>query len=181
MTTSKLASGSVGSGKVNFAVGASGIWWEELGRTTLATAGDTITVSGFATRKYLSVIISVVNSGTVNLTLKFNNDAGNNYVWRTSTNGAADSSFTSNPSLVFNAGSYPIYASMDLINIASSEKAFFMESIAYNSAGATNVPGRTILGGKWVNTSAAVTRIDLINIDTGDMAIGSELIVLGHD
>jgi len=55
-------------------------WWEELGRTTLGSAGDTITLSGLTAKKYLMIIFNAVASGgTLDTTLRFNNDSGANY------------------------------------------------------------------------------------------------------
>lgn len=157
------------------------IWWEEIGRATLAVAGDTITVSGLPARKHLRVLIITLNSGATSQYLELNNDSANNYVWRVSSNGAADSSFTANPSLLINSGSYNILSTIDIINMASREKAFIASSNAINTAGASNVPGRSELMGKWVNTSVPISTVKIFNLAAGDFAAGSEVVVLGHD
>ena len=65
----------------NFSSGTtSKVWWEELGRTTLSVAGDTITINPIAARKYLKIIFHIFSTGgTIAGTLRFNNDSGTNY------------------------------------------------------------------------------------------------------
>lgn len=178
---SKLASSSVDSTKIDWAASTGKVWWEELGRTTLGVAGDTVTVSGLATRKYLKVLFIGLNSGALTNTFSFNNDrAGTTYTWRKDSSGA-ETNFTSNPFVVIDSGSFNISAVMDIVNIATQEKPYLMQSLPMNSVGAGNTPGRIFLGGKWSNTSNAISRIDFVNTGAGDYAAGTELIVLGHD
>src|ERR1044072_8850270 len=87
-------------GTGNVKRGASGgsiDWWEELGRTTLGSAGDTITISPISARKYLRIFISILDTGgAVGPNLRFNNDSANNYAFRYSDNfGAAASTASS--------------------------------------------------------------------------------------
>lgn len=160
-----------------------GIWWEELGRTTLGSAGDTITISSISARKYLRILIAVqATGGTVNANLRFNNDSSTNYARRISNNGAADGTAGSdNEILEFVAGQYPWFITCDVINISNQEKIAIMQVVGQNTAGAGNVPVRNEAVGKWANTSAQITRVDVVNTGTGDFAIGSEVVVLGHN
>lgn len=177
--------GAVGGGSINFAAtGAGGIWWEELGRTTLGVAGDTISVAAFAGRNHLKVLLyGVATGGTISAAITLNGDTGANYAQRSATNDASDASSTSATSFgVFPAtAAYPQYAEMEILNIASREKLIFTQSMTQNVSGAGNLPARYYATAKWVNTSAQVTTITATNGGTGDYAIGSEMIILGHN
>lgn len=160
-----------------------GIWWEELGRTTLGSAGDTITVNSLPSRKFLKVLVSVeATGGNVTVGIRCNNDSGSNYARRLSTNNSAEATAGSQTSLVLGSGFSNVhFAIIDILNIASKEKIIRSDVIQANTAGAGNVPSHDEGFSKWANTSAAISRIDIINGGAGDFAIGSELIVLGHD
>ena len=161
-------------------------WWHEIGRTMLLAAGDTITVNSLPARKYLKILISVIaTGGTIGPSLRFNNDSGTNYAYRNSDNfGAAGSSGAGATSIPFDAGavgSFPFFVTIDVVNISAWEKLLTGHSVGQNTAGVANFPVSKELVGKWVNTAAPITRVDLINPGSGDFAIGSEVIVLGHD
>jgi len=159
-----------------------GIWWEELGRTTLDSAADTITVSSLATRKYLQILINVLNTGTIDLGLQFNNDTGSNYAIRVSVNGGADATSVSQTSLnLFTAVAGPVQAQVYVTNVATVDKIATAMVTTRSTAGAAASPQRRDLVMKWANTSDQITRVDVKQADTGDMASGSEVIVLGHD
>lgn len=183
ITTAMLADASVTKAKMVF---SSGIWWEELGRNTLTPAGDTISVTGLTAKKYLRVMAySVPTGGSADHFLRFNNDTAGNYARRVSDNGGADNTGgTGQAGLALDNGSIavPMISIVDIINVSAQEKLVFSENQNQNTAGAANVPSRRMLRGKWANTSAQITRIDFVNIGgTGDYAIGSEVVVLGHD
>jgi hypothetical protein len=161
-------------------------WWQEIGRTTLVSAGDTITISSFPARKYLRILISVIaTGGTIGPALRFNNDSGTSYGYRYSDNfGGAGSSGAGTTSIPFDAGAvvaYPFFVTIDAVNISAQEKILIGHSVGQNTAGAANYPVNKELMGKWANTSNQITRVDVINPGAGDFAVGSEAVVLGHD
>jgi len=183
VTTAKIADSNVTAAKINFGGAGAGIWWQEIGRTTLASAGDTITVSGLPARKYLMIIVAAQNTGgTINTAVRFNNDSGSNYARRISVSGGSDTTNASQSSLSMSStDASPRMLVIYIVNIATNEKIIETQSVEQNTAGAGNVPTRIEGVGKWANTADQITRVDVINSGTGDYATGSEIVVLGHD
>lgn len=169
--------------QLNFGGAGSGIWWQEIGRTTLSGAGDTISVTSIPARKYLKIQVFVVNSGQVTLVMRFNNDSAANYAQRYSSDGAAHT--TGGSSTQFDLFSvsqtFPFFAEFEVINFQSTEKQVTGVVVGQNTAGAANVPGSREHFSKWANTAAQINRVDILNTGSGDFAIGSELVILGHD
>jgi hypothetical protein len=161
-----------------------GRFWREIGRTTLTTAGDTITVSSITAKKYLMVLVTTLSTGgTTNAIMRFNNDSGANYASRSSANGGVDGTAGSATSmgLSVTASATTRVSRIEILNIPSAEKLMIGQTAETNTAGAANVPGKAEVANKWANTTDPITRIDIVNIGTGDFAIGSECVVLGHD
>lgn len=160
------------------------IWWEEIGRTTLGSAGDTISVTPIAARTYLKILfIALDTGGTISALIRFNNDSAANYAIRVSTNGGADVTAASETSLTFtpSTAAVPVLGEAQVVNITASEKLVTGNTVSRGAAGAANTPSRREVSGKWANTAAQITRVDLVNSGTGDFAIGSAVVVLGHD
>lgn len=158
-------------------------WWQEIGRTTLGVAGDTISVTSLPARKYLMLLFNYTpTGGNVSGFFRFNNDSAANYASRYSSNGGADTAVVSQTQMIAGAGANTLIQTgqVTVINVAAQEKIFFGET-DYGATGAANSPSRLEVIGKWANTAAQINRVDLINTDVGDFAIGSQLIVLGHD
>lgn len=162
-------------------------WWEEIGRTTLGSAGDTIDVTSLPARKFIKIIFSAVaTGGTLVTALTFNNDTGSNYTSRYSDNGAADSTVTSGTSIVFRLGTVPsggnTFNCAELSNISSVEKvgSYFCVGTV-TATGAGTAPSRLEGAFKWANTSNQISSVKVTNSGTGDFAIGSVVVVLGHD
>lgn len=157
--------------------------WQELGRTTLGSAGDTISVTPITAMKYLKVEVWVPNSGSTDTLIRFNGDSSNIYSTRYSANGGADTSNTSASSIIATtAENSQKYVEFSLINTAANEKLIFGHALSFGSAGATATPTRWEFTGKWTNTSAQIIRVDIINAQVGaDFAIGAECIVYGHN
>lgn len=159
--------------------------WEEIGRTTLTVAGDTLRVENLPQRKYLRIIATYTSTGgNTNAVLTFNGDTGNNYAFRVSTNGAADVTSTSTNSIqiadtVADAGTKLV--DVQVHNVQSIEKVVIGQTVSGVTSGAATAPSRRIGVGKWANTATIINRVDFVNGSTGDFAIGSEVIVLGRD
>ncbi len=187
VTTPKILNDAVTAEKIDWAAkGAdAGIWWEEIGRTTLTVAGGNISIASLPARKYLMLQIHVIGAGTVGIAIQFNNDTGNNYTRRSSNNGGAEatqvSSARSSSGVTLDSGE-SAFGIVDIVNVATRVK-FIVGSIVTDGAGvAVSVANdRNEWTGKWVNTADLISEID-INADTGaDFAIGSEVVVLGHN
>lgn len=151
------------------------------------TAGGTVTSisSGtFTARRFLKIIaIANPTGGTLNIGFRFNNDSAGNYCERGSSNGAADATATGltqiNSKSAIDANRQMTVGDID--NESAQEKLCIMWSVIRGSAGA-NTPDRKDGVYKWVNTSAQITRIDMVDTGgTGDIAAGSRLLVLGRD
>ncbi len=158
--------------------------WEELGRTTLAVAGDTISIASIAARKYLRIIIACKNSGNIASLIRFNNDSGTNYAYQSSYSGAAFgttvsvSQFPIQPATV--AEAYPFTSDVEVWNSSSEHKIIKTRNCDAYGVNATTSANFSETFGKWAST-AQVTRVDCINGSSGDFAIGSEMVILGKD
>lgn len=184
VTTAKLADDAVTAAKIDFGGAGAGVWWEEIGRTTLGSAGDTITVSNIPTRRYLKVLVTLIDTGgTIGATMSLNNDSGSNYARVQATDFGSPSTQTSNGPLILGTGNVACnqYIIVDIQNIASEEKIFEWIALLASTAGAGNAPTARRAHGKWANTTDAISRIDITNPGAGDFAVGSEIVVLGHN
>ena len=167
----------------NFSSGTtSTVWWEELGRTTLGGAGDTISVASFAARKYLKVQFVFIPSGALNSAIRFNNDSGANYSYRYETDGSGSNAVAgaNNGIVEATGGAFNCYGEIDILNISSIAKVSRCAPATFSNT-AASAPSNSFIWNKWANTSTQITRIDLLNVGAGDFAAGSSLIVLGHD
>lgn len=161
------------------------VWWEELGRTTLGSTGDTLASPTFATRKYLQIRFSIVPSGQVSPLLRFNADSGANYAQSYSSNFAAavtGGSATGCNVMLSSTTAARTHGVIDLVNVASLVKVGRISSADnQGTSSAADVPIAWDSAIKWVNTANAITTVTLNNGGTGDYLAGSELIILGHD
>ena len=162
----------------------SGDWWEEIGRTTLSSTSNTVSVT-FPAKKYLRIAFTGLPSGgTIGITARLNNDSTASYAVRISVNGASDgtapnlSSFDAHGAI----GNFIQTGEFSVTNISNQEKLLYVHGESAASSGAGNVPDRRIGVVKWANTSSQITRFDMLSTaGTGIFAVGSEVIVLGHD
>lgn len=159
-------------------------FWQEIGRTRLTGAGDTITVSSLPARRHLRIIVALLaTGGTISAALTFNGDTGSNYSIQASTDFGAggDGTSAANASMLGAAAAEDSYLTIDVLNIATTQKLFMSLNIQSGGASATTAPDSRTVYGKWSNTSDAISSLTLTNAGTGDFAIGSEVVVLGHD
>lgn len=162
---------------------AGGIWWEEIGRDTLGSDGDSISLQSLPARKYLKIIIYInTTGGSTDCFMTFNNDTGSNYAIRFSDNGAVDTALGSQSNLsVWANVTSRIYGEFSIINIGALNKVGVGQVIEQSTVGAANTANKRETSIKWANTSAQITRVDFTNADTGSFATGSEVIILGHN
>lgn len=175
--TNAIEDGAVTAPKLD--ASAIGQGFLEIGRTTLGSAGDLISVTGLPARKYLRIFITTINSGSITYVLRFNNDSGNNYARRISSNGGADATGTGQSAALTMSGRG--FTVIKVFNEAASEKLCIASSTLQSTAGAGTAPNRAEYAGKWANTSDQITRVDVVNTDSGDFASGSEVVVLGKN
>ena len=161
-------------------------WYQEIGRTTVASTTDTLSVTGLPARKYLKLLIYLVASGVVDTTLRFNTDSASNYSFTSSIfdgNGYGTSTSQSGILLEHNPlsnGNIAAYSIEVIPNMATGAKLVMIDSM-YTAPSATAFPVPTKVWGQWANTTALISSIQVINAGAGDLGIGSEMIVLGHD
>jgi len=174
LQTAQAAAGGAG------AVGG----WVELGRTTLGSAGDLVSVASLPDKRYYMILGDYLPSGNFNGKYRFNNDSGSNYARRNSGNGASDSTAVSQTEFQTDTIAGNNYVQFDIgyvSNLASKEKLIQMHTIKHDGDGASISIKRIESVGKWSNTSDAISRIDCVNTSAGSFASGSECVVLGWD
>ena len=152
-----------------------------LGAKEAATA-DVITVDNLEAKKHLMIQVKIIPSGDANNILRFNNDSGSNYARRRQEDGGSDGTAVSQTGINWERDYTELgFATINVINEASKEKLAIHESVTNNGNGAGNAPKRAELVYKWANTSNAITRVDMVNTQSGSYAEGSEVTVYGTD
>jgi hypothetical protein len=169
-----LPSGSVGG-------------WVEVGRTTLGSAGDDITVSSLPDKRYYMVLCNSLPTGTTGerIRLGYNSiDTGSNYANRASKAGASDVTSTSETSYDINEGLTPNLPTLDvtyIANLSGKEKLMVNHHTYESTAGAGTAPYRIESVGKWANTSNPLNIFNKTNVEAGSFNTGSEAVILGWD
>ncbi len=183
---------SNGSGRADDSIDATPIdiddtgLWEELGRNELLVSASSISVSSFAAKKFLRVVVFFQPvGGTISGRLRFNSDTGANYAVRVSDNSAADvASGSVNQIGGIDAGSAsanPLVAVFDIVNIATKAKLLISQFRRAQLGAANGISHREFVG-KWHNTSDPITTIQLgIQSGTGSLDAGSYVIVYGRN
>ena len=160
-------------------------FWEELATHTQSSSGEA-TIS-FTSKKYLMIQyeITALNPTATGLSIRFNSDTGNNYARRFSQDGGSDSTNTSQDKLsMIHSGGSHFFANMFIINNASNEKLIIAHQVAKTSAsgGASEVPRRWEIAGKWSNTSDQISSLTFIDTEQGSSGISKGTIkVWGSD
>ena len=159
-----------------------GGWYEELARGSLGSAADQLIVSNIPPRKYLRIIILALQSGAIDTALQFNGDTGNNYAWNISTDGGTNSKTASTNIIAGQtSGTANHFIVFDVTNMASQAKSVIGNAMNDGADAASTAPVRREISSKWHNKSDQISSIKLFNTAGGDFAIGTEIIILGHD
>jgi len=156
-----------------------------LKKTTLTSAGDTITVDNIPLRENLTVKAFCKDTGgAIASSWKFNNDSGTNYAYQYSFSGAAYTSTVSSAAIPIRpvasavGESHPSYAVIDISNSSTEHKMFHAEMHDAFGPDATFSVNFGSLSGKWAST-AQMTRVDCVNIGAGSYDVGSYVEVWG--
>ena len=157
--------------------------WVELARTTLGGTSSNIAVSSLADKRYYMVLQSLIPTGSLDASMRINNDSGSNYAMRDSRNGVADNLSPSTTSHNLSPGhspSQPFFHLSYHSNLSANEKLHSIHSVYEETAGAGTAPRRLEVAGKWANTSVPISQFNAI-AGTSTYASGSEMVVLGWD
>lgn len=152
-----------------------------LADVTLGAGSDTLSSGTFTARKFLKFFAEMIPSGSVTTQLRLNNDSGNNYGFRyTIDNGVGSGSdATNNVGNFSGSGTQNHVVTGEIFNNATGRPKMGRATVLDNN-GATR-PNYVEFYFGWNNTSAQITRIDFINTNTGDIATGSRIVVMGRD
>lgn len=180
ITYAMVATNTLRSTNIDWAASTGKVWWEELGRTTLGANGDTISVTGLAARRFLKASGFIRNSGTITFGFRFNNDSGSNYSWRYIVDGAFGSGVTQ--SRIGDAVNDTVHIGYEITvtNQANGLKEGRLSLTAHTGTVGTAAHAAEFYF-SWVNSTDAISRIDIINQGSGDYLAGSDIVVRGHD
>lgn len=174
----KIPSGAIDSSIVANA----GIWWQQIGRTELSGSSTTIEVPISQPKLYMQARLYIPQQTEgILISLRFNNDSGNNYDYRASNNGAADGVSTANSQLALSTQDWPTarQITMDIFNPSNRIKTVDSSSV---DTYATGSPNRRVLAGSWRNASVKINSMTIYrSAGTGQFSSGSTLVVLGHN
>lgn len=160
--------------------------WKELGRTTLGSAGDTISVASLADKRYYMILHSHLDNGTsMRIGNRVNNDSSSAYAERRSADGGSDNTNVNATEINITdaVNTAENWLGVNYIaNKSDKEKLQISHYVGQNSSGAGNAPKRTEVVSKFANTSDAIDRWDSVRISgSGQSDTGSEVVVLGWD
>jgi len=158
--------------------------WKEVGRTTLGSSNDDITVSSLADKRYLMIMTDNIPTGSIWQSIRYNSDTGSNYANRYSNNGGSDVPSTSLGLSYWGdqlAGTNHGFGIGYTANLAGKEKLALSYGVNQNTSGAGTAPDRTEVVSKWTNTSDAINAVTNHDQGSGSFASGSEVVVLGYD
>jgi len=146
-------------------------FWEELASVDQTTPAATFPSGTFTAKKYLWIQYWQENSSVANGGIQFNGDTGTNYAFRYSNDGGADGTSASVNQIQnkINTANTPFFVNMFVINNSANEKLTYGSIVGQNTAGAGTAPKRDEVVGKWANTSAQITSLNLI-ASSGNMA-----------
>jgi len=153
--------------------------------TTLGSAGDDLDITDLTAKKFNQFLfhglVTGAGSGRGNET--FNNNTNSVYAQRSSNNGAADATYTSQATWFHDNQNDDEFKIIYLCSISGEEKLGIYFHVYYGAAGAGTAPIREGFVGKFVpSPDADITRIDINNdVASFDFDTSSNLSALGTD
>jgi hypothetical protein len=182
---------SAATGTVNISCptcSTSTVDWIKLCQTNLGSSATSISCNFTANQHLYANLNGLGTTSSMVIGIQFNNDTGTNYSWRTSVNGGAQQTATSdNQCRIFGTTTIEngaiFQSNYDINNnIAGNRKSAIGNTDTDNALGATNTPSYSIHDCKWGNTSAQIATITFMRISgTGVYNTGTELTVWGYN
>lgn len=167
---------------VNNALSGNGTW-VKLGKTTLGSSGDSISVGGLNSKTpfYMVLTHTIATGGAINQEMTFNSDTATNYSWRHTENGAADVTGTNVALMDMTVTNYAStgYSITYIYNDTTHEKTTRFMNSEVNAIGDATVPNRTNGAGKWDNVVDGINEITISNSAAGSYDTDTEMVVLG--
>ena len=155
-------------------------FWEELASINASGSSTNLSSGTISAKKYLWVQCYLKNTTSHASNMTFNNDT-TTYSIRNSDDGGTDATSVSQSNIeLFGAITTPIFVNMFILNISANEKLVISHTVNQNTAGAGTAPGRRELVGKYDNTAAQITEIDL-DSTSGNWDSSSIIKVWGSD
>ena len=158
--------------------------WNKLSSTTLTTTGDSIDSGTITASTFNTIIGHVISSSTdINRLSRFNGDTGNNYQNRYSSNGGADATSTSGPTMFTNStgAQYNEFGVAFFADLSGEEKMLISHAVGDSaSTGAGTAPDRRDTISKWTGTDD-VTVVNGLNSDVGDYIADSNVMIMGNE
>ena len=166
--------------------------WERLAHFALSTAGDTIDTAddtsfsgdNFTAKQSMRVLVHIQDSGTCNVKMRFNGFSDQSYSTKYGESGANDGSPSTSATFIrcYEVGSgtdVQRQMTFEITNISDKEKHILGHTVESESTGASSIPKRVELAGKFDKTNQQITRIQLVNDASGSFGAGSYITVLG--
>jgi hypothetical protein len=162
-------------------------FWEELGSADWVSGSSLPTVS-FTAKKYLWVQYftsgGIGGDGANRVSIRVGNgsiDTSNNYAFRNSETGGADSTATSTDRWLTHTGNKKNYVNMFIVNNASNEKSVIYHTSEGNGVSASTAPTRIEGVGKWTNTSNQINRLSVFDYTGGNTFDAGTVKIWGSD
>lgn len=188
VVTANITDDAVTAAKIDWAsTGANaGIWWEEIGRTTVSTPTDLVTLSSLPARRFLKIILTAIaDTGTLDTQFYFNNDTGTNYGQKYYANYTTATDAINATSLLAESGATvsggTSYTELEIFNPSTGDKVGVGRNVSESDVAADTTAPRHLEWSMVWDSASQITRIDWNNSGTGNFATGSSIIVLGHN
>ncbi len=155
--------------------------FQEIGRTTLASAASSISVQSLPAVKNLFILVKLTGtSPAVVIQMRLNNDSGTNYFDRQTyrwvdggTVGISQTSLTLTHLTVEATGEH--LTQIFVLNWANQKKVLLAETVIAGTAADSSQ-----MTGCWNNMVDQITRVDVL-VGSGTFNSGSEVVVFGCD
>ena len=160
-------------------------FWQELASVSLTSADTVIDSGSFTSKKYLWYQAFIKQASPYTVRLQANGDTSSNYSFRYQGNGILTDG-TSTSALKF-GGNYTSFSQGMFMtgfikNVTTKEKLHIGHTAENNTSGAGVAPDRIEFFGKWANSTAAITSLQVrIEPSMGNIQSGSFLKVWGSD